>query len=78
MIPTQFDAILPIVTASVSKAISERLDIDELEAFSLLTKSRLYSLIENEETGLWHLSPLTLAMMFEDEQRGEIVFPNVI
>ena len=37
----------------------------------------VYEKLEQEDTKLWHLSPLTLYNMFEEEQKtGDFVFPE--
>lgn len=43
----------------------------------LLYNSRLYSLLEDEETKLWHLSyPILYDMLEEELTTGKIIFPE--
>jgi hypothetical protein len=47
------------------------------EAFELLYTSFLYSKLEQEQTKLWHLSPVTLANLLNEElETGSICFPE--
>lgn len=51
--------------------------IAELEATKSFYGSRVYTMLEDEETKLWHLSPLTLYNMYDEEQKtGTITFPE--
>ena len=48
---------------------------DGVDAFY---RSRLYALLGDVETGMWHLSPATLAAMYQEEQRtGGFEIPEV-
>lgn len=49
-------------------------EIDERKAFY---ESKVYSLLEEEETKLWQFSPLTLFNMYDEEKwTGNITFPE--
>lgn len=51
--------------------------LDEVTAARLFYESRVYSLLEQEDTKLWHLSPLTLFNMYDEERKtGNITFPE--
>jgi len=40
-------------------------------------ESKVFECLEREDTKLWHLSPLTLFNMFDEEQKtGSFVFPE--
>ena len=55
----------------------ENYKIDEIAASEKLYNSVLYEKLEQEETKLWHLSPLTLYNMFDEEQNtGFITYPE--
>jgi hypothetical protein len=42
-----------------------------------LYKSRLFALLSDPTTALWHLSPATLAQMYEDERKlGSFEIPE--
>ena len=50
---------------------------DDLEAIHILYNSELYSMLSNEKTKLWHLSPLQLAVLLkEEEETGVLEIPD--
>ena len=49
---------------------------DEDRALTEFAKSEVYSFLENEESKVWHYSPLMLAILFNDEKNGNLVFPE--
>lgn len=66
-------AVLPFIV----KLMNENLHLTNLDAISTLYNSKLYSLLEKEDTKLWHYSPLTLFNMLQSEiETGEIIFPE--
>jgi hypothetical protein len=77
MTDTQFKATLEMLVPLVIKEIGKTRGITEREAFELLYSSFLYSKLEQEPTKLWHLSPLTLANLLNEElETGNITFPE--
>jgi hypothetical protein len=67
--------ILPEVVALIAKNYK----LSETDAAAALYKSHLYSLLEREETKLWHFSALTLYAMYDEEVKtGSITFPEEI
>ena len=73
----KFEAMLILIVPAVIKLILENYPVDEIEASDRFYRSKAYEKLEQEETKLWHLSPLTLYHMYEEEQRtGEITFPE--
>lgn len=51
--------------------------MDELTASKEFYNSEVYSLLEQEDTKLWHLSELILFTMFQEEKEtGAITFPE--
>ena len=74
----QFAAILPCITDDFASVISKRLNISEIEAVTKLYRSRLYALLEQEDTKIWHYSTDMLFHLFEQEgQTGMLDFPDV-
>ena len=72
-----FKAILTLILPKLIYIISDKENIDEIEATNKLYQSELYSLLEDEGTKLWHFSPLTLYHMYDEEKRtGQITFPE--
>jgi hypothetical protein len=70
----QFKATLELLVPLIIKEIIKQKSISQEEAFVLLYSSKLYNLMEDEETKLWHLSPLTLLQ--EELETGKITFPE--
>lgn len=70
-------AILPLIIPQIVEAIADSHSWDEITASEKFYSSELYALLEDEETKLWHLSPLALRDMFEEEiTTGTIIFPE--
>jgi hypothetical protein len=77
MTDIQFKATLEMLVPLVIKEIGKNRDITGREAFELLYSSFLYSKLEQEPTKLWHLSPLTLANLLDEElETGGVTFPE--
>ena len=73
----KFEAMLTLLVPKVVHLITENYPMDEIEATRVFYSSSVYAVLEREETKLWHLSPLSLFTMFDEEQRtGEITFPE--
>jgi hypothetical protein len=73
----QFKATLEMLVPLIIKEIEKARSITGREAFELLYSSFLYSKLEQEQTKLWHLSPLTLANLLNEElETGNIDFPE--
>ena len=70
-------AVIAIITPGIIKHLMEDRGIDEETAAELLYNSHLYSKLEDEETKLWHLSPLTLFDLLNEELvTGVITWPE--
>lgn len=52
-------------------AIAENYSYDEMAAANEFYGSDLYALLEQEDTELWHFSPLTLFNMFDEEKKTD-------
>ena len=73
----KFESMLILIVPAIVKLIVENYAIDEIEASDRFYSSKVYEKLEDEETKIWHLSPLTIFNMFEEEQQtGEITFPE--
>ena len=53
----------------VINLINEKYPYDEVKAAQEFYRTEVYALLEQEETKLWHFSPLTLYNMFDEEKR---------
>jgi hypothetical protein len=77
MTNVRFKATLEMLVPLIIKEIEKTRCVTGREAFELLYSSFLYSKLEQEQTKLWHLSPLTLANLLNEElETGSIRFPE--
>ena len=73
----KFSAVMGIIVEQVVHLIADGYAYDEVTASSEFYKSTVYALLEQEETKLWHFSPLTLFNMFDEEKRtGDFELPE--
>lgn len=73
----KFEAVLVLLVPQIVNLIAENYSLDEIAANREFYNSRVYSLLEQEDTKLWHLSALTLFNLFDEEkQTGIISFPE--
>ena len=73
----KFEGLLILIVPQVVGLIVKNCGLDEMTATTLFYKSRVYALLEQEETKLWHYSPLTLFNMYNEEREtGDITFPE--
>ena len=74
----QFEALIPYISADLIKLIADKENISHDEAILRLYSSKLYELLEDEETKVWHYSSEMLyALLKQEEETGTIVFPDV-
>ena len=69
MADQKFEAILTLLVPQVVQLICENDSVDEVEASREFYESKVYSLLEQEDTKLWHFSPLPLFNMYAEEKR---------
>ena len=73
----KFEAMLILIVPKVISLIVENYNLDEVTAAQAFYESKVYSLLEQEATKLWHFSPLTLFNMYHEERKtGHITFPE--
>ena len=73
----KFEGLLTLIVPQVVGLISDHFNWDNITAAKEFYHSNVYSILEEEETKLWHLSPLTLFHPFlEERETGEITFPE--
>ena len=73
----KFEAMLVLIVPKVIGLIVENDALDEVAATRAFYESSVYALLEQEDTKLWHLSPLTLFHMYDEERKtGNITFPE--
>lgn len=73
----KFEALLTLIIPQVVDLIVTNHRVDEISAIKSFYDSEVYSLLEQEDTKMWHLSPLTLFNMYDEERNtGSITFPE--
>ena len=72
-----YEILLYKITANVILKIMELNKWSENETIERFMSSKLYSLLEEENTKMWHYSSLMLAQLFVDEQNGKLSLPEV-
>ncbi len=73
----RFSVIMTLLVPQVIDLITENSACDELTATKAFYQSKVYSVLEQEDTKLWHFSPLTLFSMFDEETKtGDFAFPE--
>lgn len=64
---------IPLKVAKVTEMISKNKNISWEEALLKFYNSKVYDILEKEDTKLWYEGPSYLYMGFEMEQRGEVL-----
>lgn len=65
----KYGAIMGVLVPQVIAIISSRTGCDEQTAIRSFYSSKVYALLEQEDTKFWHFSPLTLFGMYNEEMR---------
>ena len=73
MNPEKLSTILAILNPAIIMMIMEKKGLTNIEAVKLFYNSKVYAMLENEESKLWHLSALTLYDLFDEELTTGIV-----
>ena len=77
MSPEKLSALLTVLNPAVIEIIMDTKGLSNVEATKLLYNSDVYAMLENEASKLWHLSPLTLYELIEEElETGNINYPE--
>jgi len=79
MTPEKLSALLAIIIPSIVQLIMDNRKLVAIEATKLFYNSEIYAMLENEASKLWHLSPLTLYELLEEElETGTINYPEEV
>ena len=79
MTAEKFGAVMGVLVPQVVQLIVEGRGLTETAATAAFYGSKVYALLEQEDTKLWHLSPLTLFHLFEEEQAtGRFELPEEV
>ena len=73
----EFKDLLNRKTARIVTQIAEQNGWGEEQAKKRFMESKLYSLLKDEETKVWHYSVTMLVDLFDDERGGHLVLPDV-
>lgn len=74
----QFNALMPVVSADLVAMIVAKRGVSEDEAIGLLYASKLYEVLEKEETKLWQYStPMLYSLLEQEWDSGTIRYPDV-
>lgn len=72
-----FDAILPIIIASLTDKIMTHYNLTEDKALIDLYETELYAALENEQTKVWQYSVEKLFDLYKNEkQNGSLELPE--
>lgn len=75
----KFDAIMTLLVPQILPFIMQNYAVDEITASKMFYESGVYAVLEQENTKLWHLSPLSIYTMFDEEQKtGKFEFPEEV
>lgn len=72
-----FECLLPYLAAEAVKLIMDSHGWDENTAISRFMNSEVYERLQDESAKVWHLSPLGLSELFDDELDGRLEWPEV-
>ena len=74
----QFAAIMPYICSDLVAMICEKQNIPDEEAIKQLYDSKLYAILEREETNVWYYStPMLYSLLEQERTTGKIDFPDV-
>ena len=77
MADKKFEAILTLLVPQVVQLICENSPVDEMAASKAFYESKVYALLEQEDTKLWHFSPIALFNMYGEERKtGNFEIPE--
>jgi len=77
MTQEKLSALFTILNPSIVQLIVENKNYTNIDAIKIFYNSELYAMMENEKSKLWHLSPLTLYELFDEElSTGTINYPE--
>jgi hypothetical protein len=68
---TEFEAILPLKVEGIVEQLIEKRKMLLQDALEYLYSSRLYALLKQEETKIWHYNLQMLLYLLENEKKQE-------
>ena len=78
MVDAKFSTILrTAIVPQVIDMMVKEYQMDELDATTVFYNSETYRFLSDEETKMWHFSPLTIFNIWKEEKEtGKVVFPE--
>lgn len=73
--PKWFECIKRDLADGVVANIMEMKGMSENDAIRIFMRSKVYDRLQDQETGVWHFSVKCLTELFDDEMRGNLVWP---
>lgn len=73
----KFATFLAATTPDIISKIMDKYNLSEDEASSLFHKSKLYQMLEEENTKVWHYSSEMIVELLDREKKGNLIFPEV-
>lgn len=74
----QFAAIMPYISADLVGMIAKKENISETDAITKVYNSKLYAILEQEDTKVWQYSTEMLySLLKQEDETGRIEFPDV-
>lgn len=75
----EFESFVELKIRDIIALVMERKDFDFETALHYLYKSRLYRLLLNENTKLWHLSNEKLfGMLVDEKENKQLILPDYV
>ena len=70
-------ALLSLLVPQIIQLIVQNQGMNEIAAIRSFYNTKVYTLLEEEETKMWHLSPMALYTLYEEEMKtGYITIPE--
>ena len=74
---SRLTTVLVFLVPQILSLIMREYAVDDEKAAVMLYSSKLFAVLEDEQTKLWHLSAHALFDMFQEEQEtGQITYPE--
>lgn len=74
----EFEDLLQLIVTSTVSLIMKKNKWDEDYALTRFVLSKVYTELEKEETKVCHLSSNMLAILFEEEREGRLLWPDIL
>ncbi|MBQ6164864.1 MAG: hypothetical protein IK118_00400 [Clostridia bacterium] len=79
MTQEKFEAVMILLVPKVVQMIAESYSYDEMTASKEFYGSKVYAILEQEDTKLWHLSAPAIFSMFDSEKKtGSFDIPEEV